>query len=97
MSEPTSVSKRVDEAIERAIAMERGGNLEALLEQEAAKVKKALYEEVLRRRQEAASAEAAFPPSAVSALPKANDARGGDEGAVGPDPGRCDPLRADGV
>lgn len=88
MSEPTGVRKRVDEAIERALAMERGGNLEMLLEQEAAKVKKALYEEVLRLREQAASAKAAFPPSVLSALPTADDARGGDAGAVGPDPGR---------
>jgi hypothetical protein len=88
MSEPSGVRKRVDEAIERAVAMERGGNLEMLLEQEASKVKKALYEEVLRLREEAACAKAAFPPSAVSALPTADDARGGGEEAVGPDPGR---------
>jgi hypothetical protein len=68
--------------------MERGGNLEALLEREAADIKKEFYEEALRRRQEAARHEADFSPSGMPALPKADDARGGDQAANREDLGR---------
>lgn len=92
MIEEVNVQACVEASLERAVAMERGGNLEALLEKEAAELKKVLYEEVLRRRQEAAGAKAAFPPSAMPALPAAEDACGRGQGALGVDPGRRGPL-----
>jgi hypothetical protein len=69
MSEQTGIGDRLEALLGRAVGMERGGNLEALLEGEAAEFKKALYEEALRRRQQAAGAPADFPPSGLSPLP----------------------------
>ena len=85
---PVCVAACVEALLERAVAMERGGNLETLLEKESAEIKKVLYEEVLKRRQEAAHAKAAFPPSGMSALQGADDAPSRSQGALGADPGR---------
>lgn len=70
MSEPKkSIHDVLDSVLARAEAMPRGGNLESLLDQETGPLVKALYEEVVRRRQQAAETSADFPPSGMPALP----------------------------
>lgn len=68
MEKPGSVNERLEASLGRAVAMERGGNLEELLEREAAELKKAFFEEALSRRQQSADAKADFPPSGMPPL-----------------------------
>jgi hypothetical protein len=69
MSEPMKLQERWEASLGKAVAMKRGENLEELLTKEADGLKKAFLEEALGRRQQAADAEADFPPSAMPPLP----------------------------
>lgn len=62
-----TTAERVEQLFERVRQMERGGNLEALLERECDEVKRLLYEQALGERAKVtASDEADFPPSGLS-------------------------------
>ena len=65
---------KLQEFLTQVCELPRGGDLEGLIEDNAAELKQLLYEVAARQRQEAAAAApAAFPPSGLCAL-RAGDA-----------------------
>lgn len=68
------IAERIEEMRRRVRGMERGGDLDSLLNRECKEVARLLREEMLAERERhAASDEAAFPPSGVPALCKRPD------------------------
>jgi predicted metal-dependent hydrolase len=66
--------ERIEEMRRRVREMERGGDLDSLLNYECKEVARLLREEMLAERERhTASDEAAFPPSGVPALRKRPD------------------------
>ena len=68
MEENSGLKTRLDGLMQKVQEMERGGDLEALLEGEIAVLKKELYEAALKTREAQAAQEADFPPSGMSGL-----------------------------
>ena len=68
------IEDRIEEMRRRVRAMERGGDLDSLLNRECKEMARLLREEMLAERERhAASDEAAFPPSGVPTLRKRPD------------------------
>jgi len=69
MSSSSRIQVAVDQFFARVRAMARGGDLDALIDEEIDCLERVLYEEAIREREEAAASPgAAFPPSGVSAV-----------------------------
>ena len=65
MAEMSEVKRRLEELMRKVEMMERGGDLEKLLEEEVAVLKKELYETALRTRQNQSAEQADFSPSGM--------------------------------
>jgi len=66
---PEALEQRLQEFLAQVRTMPRGGDLEGLIEDNAAELKLLLYEVAARQRQQAAAAEPAdFPPSGLPPL-----------------------------
>lgn len=84
-----SRSCRIDQAVEQFLSrvrkMKRGGDLDALLNDEIDHLSRLLYEEAVRERDDAAaSPEADFPPCGLSAMPGDAPVEEGARGAQDP-------------
>ena len=72
---PNPLEHKLQEFLVQVRTMPRGGDLEGLIEDNAAEMKLLLYEVAARQRQQAAAAEPAdFPPSGLPALPAGDEA-----------------------
>jgi len=88
----TSLAQTLLEKIQtlqaRVEALEPGGDLEGLIEEGLNENDREVYQEMLAARERAASNEAAFPPSGVSALRQGANESGASEAARDPDTAR---------
>jgi len=68
----------------RVDALEPGDDLEGLIEEGLKEIDREVYQEMLAARERAASNEAAFPPSGMSALRQGANESGASEAPPGP-------------
>jgi hypothetical protein len=72
---PQPLERKLQEFLTQVRTMPRGGDLEGLIEDNAAELKLLLYEVAARQREESAAAQPAdFPPSGLPGLPADNEA-----------------------
>ena len=75
MADVKQIKAQLEALMEQVEQMERGGDLEGLLEEGLSAIKQTTYEAALERRERAA-AQADFSPSELSALRRADASRG---------------------
>lgn len=66
MMETNELKMRVEALMQKVETMERGGDLEGLLEKEISVLKKEIYEAALQTRQNQTAKQADFSPSGLS-------------------------------